>query len=106
MDTMDKQEIIRVLRGWFGHYQELRTTMDSVQILFGGGESKVESVVWQLFEAYTKEIMEKVGDQSNWLYWYIYDNDCGKRKLEVAVSTWSKPKKIKSLNDLAMIITE
>jgi hypothetical protein len=41
----------------------------------------------KLFDEYLKLIEEKLGDsKTNWVSWYIFDNDCGKKNFKVTVN--------------------
>jgi rhamnogalacturonyl hydrolase YesR len=62
----------------------------------------------QLFTAIWKAFDGLLGhlDQSDWLSWFIYDNDCGKAGREAKVGTHMKLKPIRTPRQLAELITK
>lgn len=55
-----------------------------------------------LFDKYVQNIAKMFGDESNWIDWYIYENEYGKRKLEAGEKGNLKP--IKNVKDLYKLI--
>ena len=53
---------------------------------------------------YIKAIAELAGDKDQWIYWYIYENDFGRKEMEAGFD--GKMKRIKSTRDLLNLIEE
>ena len=51
-----------------------------------------------------QEVMQKIGDDSNWLDWFIFENDCGEKAMEAGYDKNLKP--IKTIDDLIELIEE
>jgi hypothetical protein len=41
---------------------------------------------WYLFDLMIETINEQIEDEGDWLSWYIYDNDWGKKKMKAVVN--------------------
>ena len=55
--------------------------------------------VAELSQDYAKQL---VGDDNNWLDWYIYENDCGSKELKASIGL--RMRKIKTTKDLLWLI--
>lgn len=66
--------------------------------------------LWKLFDktvCFASELMEDtMARHDSWLSWYIYDNNCGKNKLEASIEGAFKEKPIETTKDLAQLIIE
>lgn len=72
MNTLQKVNTI------IASYQRLEKACDAVRkvgALDINGE--LHAAIWQMFQD-----MLNLTDKSGWIEWYIYDNDCGKRKMK------------------------
>lgn len=67
------------------------------------GDGQLGKAVWALWSAYTDSIAKLVGDTDQWLEWYCYDNEMGKRGLHAA-PPHSDLRPIKDLDDLLLLI--
>lgn len=85
-------------------YKKLDTAFEGIFKIFGDGV--IESILWEnvykSFDSHINLVKEVVGDDYDWIEWYIYDNDCGEKKLEAGYSPNLKP--IQSLDDLLDLI--
>jgi len=53
---------------------ELRLSVGySVESVFG-------ALVNELFEMHVESVADAIGDRSEWLWWFILENDCGKKE--------------------------
>ncbi|CAB4156129.1 hypothetical protein UFOVP674_49 [uncultured Caudovirales phage] len=59
------------------------------------------TAIWKSFDGLLGHI-----DRSDWLYWFIYDNDCGKAGRAAKVGERMKLKPIRTPRQLAKLITE
>lgn len=58
----------------------------------------------ELEEAFIRVVSELAGDRNNWIDWYIYENDFGKKKHEAGYDGNRKP--IKTTRQLLDLINE
>jgi rhamnogalacturonyl hydrolase YesR len=64
-------------------------------------DGQLFTAIWKAFDGLLRHV-----DQSDWLSWFIYDNDCGKLGREARVGTRIKMKPIRTPRQLAELITE
>lgn len=67
----------------------------------------IESPLWQrvfgMFDRYKDQVGESVnGDASDWLSWFIFDNECGANGLKVVINGVSR--EIKTMDDLYWVL--
>lgn len=55
---------------------------------------------WKEFSNFTNELMAILNDDSEWLEWYVWENNLGKNKLII------KDREIVTLNDLLWVIDQ
>lgn len=60
-----------------------------------------------LFDAMSKmetlaieSVSNLIGDEGQWLDWFIWENDCGKRGMQCSVGTTSEMMAIRTIDDL------
>lgn len=59
-------------------YQRLSAACDAVRKV---GALDVNGELWQAILAAQEDMLEII-DPDGWIHWYIYENDCGKRKMK------------------------
>jgi len=59
---------------------------------------------WKTFDAYLACISAEIGDDAGWLFWFIYDNDCGRKKLPAKAAAWSEARPIGTARALVRLI--
>lgn len=65
-------------------------------------DSQLGDMIWKTFDLYTDTVQKLIRDEYEDLDWFIFDNDCGRNKLEATIN--GKKKKIKTVKDLAKLI--
>lgn len=85
-------------------YQNLGNCFDGLFDIFGHGviDSELFDKTYQCFDRYKETVSEIVGDKSDWIGWYIYDNDCGEKGLEAGHE--DNMKSIETIDDLLELI--
>lgn len=61
---------------------------------------KIASIPFEIFDDYLKFVSEKIGDQHNLLYKYIYDNECGYTPFSVTTMSNGFTKDVYSVKDV------
>ena len=80
---MTREEKLALLRQWEASYLELDLQMDRLSAVFGSMvHSPFGEAVWGAWGNYTRALAELVGDGYEWLNWYCFDNDMGKKAYE------------------------
>lgn len=99
---MTPEEKLKLLETWLARYRALDAAMD--QLIDAGldPECPLHDAAFRVFDEYTRLVGEKVGDRGEWLGWWLYDNDQGRKKF----SAWKGEKKLpgKTLRQLLAII--
>lgn len=70
-------------------YNDINKSYESVTKLFGS--NILFDSTWELFDAYIKSISLIYGIHEDWIYWFIYENNCGKNEMPVSVNGQSIP---------------
>jgi len=106
MNPMTKAERIKLLEECLARLRQMDDVNKTLIQLFNGSfEAPAHACFYDLFIAYSRLVSEKVGDDSDWLGWFIFDNDCGKKALEAKAGSWKKARKIRTVKDLEAIIS-
>lgn len=102
---LNKKEIKSRIEECIKQFQEIETLYDDCYKLLGcDPESKFFTILYNTHTKYVKTLSESINDDFNWIDWYIWENDCGKKEYEAKASKWKKEKKIKNVEDLVNII--
>jgi len=70
--------------------------------LFGFVESPFTDALFRMQSEYTEAVAKNVGDASDWLNWYQFDNDMGAKGYEAGIEGGTR--EIKTLEDLLWLI--
>ena len=72
---MNKEQFIKIMDAIIKRYNTLNKLYDKTARLIGDCDRLIE--VTNL-EPIIDAVADIVGDDGDWIYWYIIDNDCGK----------------------------
>ena len=82
---MTTQEKIKLVNDLVAHYSALTKVFTDLSALTGSQpEARLNTVVWDSFDGYTKAVSNAIGDHFEYVSWYIWENSCGKRGFEVS----------------------
>lgn len=102
---MSKSEKLAALKQWAKCYTNIHETYEKgYSLLKCDPDSPWANAMFNTFEAYTQILGKLVGDKGDWLSWYIWENKAGKAAYEAKAANWKKSRKIKTLEDLLMLI--
>ena len=98
----ESQKIL--VRKFLERYEKMEDSFEDIFSVFGVGvvDTKLYDGCYGLVDSCIEFISLMLDDTHEWLNWYIYDNECGKRGFEAGY--YSDVKKISSLDDLFMLI--
>jgi hypothetical protein len=65
-------------------------------------ESKLGKEIFNLHVKYLESISLLVGDEGEWLQWYVYENDYGRNKMKVTCGTTERH--IENIEDLLWVL--
>lgn len=90
---------------WACHFRNIEHSYKTLKKLTGASpDSTVFKTMYGMFRSYTDMVAAVIGDNDGWLHWFIWENDCGRKKLKAKASTWKKPRTIRNTNDLLKLI--
>jgi hypothetical protein len=99
---MEKKEKIRLITDLVAEHRSLDKINSEVYSVFGAGDGKLLKFLWRVFDKWVASVAATVGDTQEWISWYIFDNDCGKRGFEAGYD--GKMVKITSVKKLVELI--
>lgn len=101
MSDSEKLDLLKAWEAQVLQYEELTKMMEP---LFGCvADMPLHEKITDLLLAYTDSISTLVGDTSTWLRWFHWENDMGKRGLEVSFKG-GNTLSVKSIEDLLTIL--
>lgn len=102
----EAEKLVPQLEHWQKAMQAIDALEKELQALFGCDEASVVSKRIESARAsFVKGMALCIGYESECLEWYAYDNDYGKKKHVVSLSKDDIAKPVKTLFDLAVILT-
>jgi len=99
---MDKERKIQLVMECLEAYDRIEAVTDDLNRLFNGTDSPVCNAMYTAHDLLMKRTSELVGDSSEWIDWFVVENDCGKRGLSAGYDDDVKP--IRSAGDLLKLM--
>ena len=93
---------LKALQVWEQVTKAVDTQLDDFEKLFGFVESPFTDALFRMQSEYTEAVAKNVGDASDWLNWYQFDNDMGAKGYEAGIV--GDMREIKTLEDLLWLI--
>lgn len=95
-----------LLTTWLADYHKLDKLTDDLSALTGSVvDSRFHKIVSQAFDHYTAAVSALVGDEFEWLSWYLYDRpNAGSVPCAAKAPSWKKPRQIRTLRQLLTLI--
>ena len=104
MMTADK--IHERLQLWAAQHRTMMAQLEALQTVTGADpDSPIRCMIDDLFQTYTVAVAELVGDWDEWLTWFAWENDMGKKRMSVSLPH-GKCLPVSTLKQLAKIIAE
>lgn len=102
---MNRNEKLALLNGWSTAFDKITSEYEKLRDIFElSPESHMSKVMYGTFDRYTRAVALLVGDDSEWLEWYVWENDNGKGRLTAKASSFDERKTIRSTEDLLDLI--
>lgn len=99
---LTQPQIVELLKPWAAHDKAIDAALAPIAPYLRV-ENPLTDAVWKLFGEYTRKVAESVGDESEGLNWYRYENGMGANGME-AGETGKPLRSIRTLEDLAWLI--
>jgi hypothetical protein len=101
----NKASTLAKLAEWQAHHDAVEKLMDGIKASIGlDPAGPLYDTVWGLFGGYTESISAEIGDLGNWLCWFQFENEMGKRGHEAGYD--GKTRKVKTLEHLCGLVFE
>jgi hypothetical protein len=105
---LNRDEKIAILTKLISAHKKADAAIEEVKETLGISvtceSSELFGAVWGAIDTGVETVSALVGDEGEWLNWYIYENEYGAKKLKAGYN--GKLKKVCSVNDLFKLIEE
>jgi hypothetical protein len=96
---MNRPEAAKILTDLISTIEAVEAARTSLESLIGAGDGTLWSAVYRLVDISIDSFEKSVNDQFETVYWFIYENDCGKKELQHSLPNGSMTK-VASISDL------
>lgn len=96
---MNRTEATKTLTDLISTIEAIETARTSLEVLIGAGDGELWNAVYHLVDMSIDSFASSMNDQFETVYWFIYDNDCGKKELQHSLPDGSM-RKVTSISDL------
>jgi len=104
---MDTKQKLQLLEKWQKSYEQNDAVYEALkQVLDVNPESPAILATWAMFDNYTDALSITLGDECQWLGWYAWDNQFGKKKLSAKSQSWKRMRPITNLKTLLKFIED
>jgi len=96
---MNRTEATKALTDLISSIEAIETARTSLETLIGVGDGTLWNAVYRLVDISIDSFEKSVNDQFETVYWFIYENDCGKKELQHSLPS-GRVTKVTSISDL------
>lgn len=102
--NMAKENKKKYISNLLESHKKLDLAFEDIFKIFGSGviESEFWESIYSTFDTHLQTVKDVVGDKDDWIEWYLYDNDYGKKEFEAGYDSNLKP--VKTIDDLLELI--
>lgn len=101
--TLTTQDKIRLVNDWVSTYNAITLQYQELSKIVGCMiEAPLFHALYIGFDRYTDALAMLIGDEGEWLAWYCFENEMGKKGMAAGKSGHMKP--IKTTKDLVKLI--
>jgi len=95
-----------IVKKFIERYEKMEDSFEDIFSIFGVGviDSKLYDGCYGMLDSCIELISLMLDDTHDWLNWYIYDNECGKKEFKAGYN--GNTKKISCLEDILALIEE
>ena len=101
---MTTQQRIALVTALVSHYKLLDAHWHDATKVFGTHNNPLFEATWGVFDSYVASVSTLIGDEADWLNWFIYDNKCGRLAMQATAGTGAKAKKIRTVAQIVAVI--
>lgn len=96
---MNRTEATQTLTDLISTIEAIETSRTSLDALIGVGDGSLWNAVYRLIDISIDSFEKSINDQNETVYWFIYENNCGKRELQHSLRN-GEMTKVTSISDL------
>lgn len=102
---MKRKEIKKKIEEVLKYHAELDAQWGVLEKTLGIDTSVgLANLTWSVFDSYTDCISREIGDEDQWLSWFIFDNRLGYGGLKASAGLGCKMKLVENIDDLVELI--
>jgi hypothetical protein len=102
---LKRKEIKEKIKTVIQFHEELNDKWSALEKVLGADVSMgLGDLSWRLFDKYTDAIQQEIGDDHQWLSWWIFDNKMGANKFQITPGLGMEKITVNSLDDLVDLI--
>lgn len=102
---MTRAEVLAILRPWHERTVELQRQWDAFAALTcAADDSPLADAIWRVHKEYTKAVADRVGDADDWLNWWHYECQLGRRPQNAHKKFGDDALSVSTLGRLATVI--
>jgi len=103
-EKLSKLDAKRLVEDLLRHKKELDEQWDKFDDLCGlTADSKLGNAIWRQFDFLVRCVSDILGDETETVAWFIWDNYCGAKGFEHTHPS-GKMKKVKNASDLVSVL--
>ena len=106
--STNRADNLKLLNEWISLFFRMEIVYKNLRQMFDASpECEVNTVMNDIFSVYTKVIAEKISNKKDcldWLNWFLYENDAGRKGFVAKASNWKKVRSIKNIENLLDLI--
>lgn len=104
---MTHSETLVLLQTWQRTITAADRQLDALAAVTGGrADSPLSDAVHSIECAYTTALGAQIGDRDEWLQWFRWENQMGRRCHTAKAARWKKDRRITTLKHLAALIRD
>lgn len=102
---MNRAEVLAIIRPWHARTVELQRQWDAFESLTGARtDHPFANAIWLMHEDYTRAISKQIGDENDWLGWWHYECQLGRKPQKAFREFGHKEVTVSTLQKLATVI--
>lgn len=100
---MNEEQIKNEINTVIEFFDKIHIFEKKIVDIFGDSTNRsLMELIWNLFDKYLNKVSEKIGDEADWLTWFLFDNQRGDKKLTVIID--HEKFSVKDVDDLVQIL--
>lgn len=100
-----KINTLALLQEWVDAFAAIDAEYEKLRDIFDlAPEGRFSKAMYGSFQSYTKALALLLDDDDDWMNWFIWENESGKKAMEAKAANWSSVRPIRNVRDLEALI--